>query len=85
MIDDEGKLITEGRRLKKEIDDDYALLRLQLTNLGTLKRSILSKESALRSIQDRLLASSGMPSPSEDGKARRRRMIQATDDDDFSE
>jgi hypothetical protein len=81
MTAKDDKLIAEGRRLKTEIDACYMVLVEKLEELGTLKRSIISKESALHSIQDRLLTTVGMESPSEQGKAKRRRLIQASDDE----
>jgi hypothetical protein len=79
----EEKLLEEGRRLKREIDEAYVDLVDQLSTLGTLKRDIIAKESALRGIQERLLASAGMPPPPAAVAAERKRMRQATDDDDF--
>jgi hypothetical protein len=75
------KLLEDGRRLKREIDDDYEKLYEQLSSIGTLKRRILAKERALRGIQDRLLSSLEMPAPSDTDRAKRKRMIEAPDDE----
>lgn len=75
------KLLEEGRRLKREVDADYETLYSKLTELGSLKRKIMSKESALRSIQERLLSSLDMPVPTATERARRKHLREATDDD----
>ena len=76
------KLLEEGRALRKKIDAAYEDLRERLSALGTLKREILSQESALRGIQDRLLSAAGVAKDSESTAATRRRLLVATDDDE---